>query len=601
MAERSSTTSLVIRTGLTLGLIVTLALVSITASVFIADRMEGDAGAINVAGSLRMQAYRVALVTQTGTSAAVAVAVEGFDTRLNSPSLVRSLQGADRAPLRHAWQGLAARWQSKLRPLLMRRQPDVARYLAEVNDFVIEADRLVHLLQQASEEKVQLLRLIQGTAVFVTLAVVFVALYGLHMRVIEPLSELVAVARRTGLGDFSARVSFQADDELGVLGQAFNTMADDLSQLYDDLENRVREQTAALQRNHDALALQFRLSRLFAEPDHVQAQLPVAMRLLSEALHATVSFITTANTPGGDFRLITAQGEFPSSACRPGHGGVSPTTDGATPRQVRLAPVTRQERQYGQLCVEPQGPELDELGNQILQSAAEVLASALSLSDAEEQQRRLLLMKERAVIARELHDSLAQSLSYLKIQVSRLDTLVDRQAEPAELRPVLDDLREGLNSAYRQLRELLTTFRLRIEESGLAAALSATAEEFRARGLSVHLDYRLQHCPLSAGEEVHVLQIVREAVSNVLRHAHAEQVRVDLHQRADGRIAATIADDGIGMPKTTPPGSHHGLIIIRERTATLGGTVEWRPTEPHGTTVAFDFRPAYLAASSPAS
>lgn len=92
-----------------------------------------------------------------------------------------------------------------------------------------------------------------------------------------------------------------------------------------------------------------------------------------------------------------------------------------------------------------------------------------------EQERRLALLEERAVIARELHDSLAQSLAYMKIQVSRLQGAMnspDRNAEAAEM---LADLREGISSAYRQLRELISAFRMKREDAVLGATLGPTS------------------------------------------------------------------------------------------------------------------------------
>lgn len=135
------------------------------------------------------------------------------------------------------------------------------------------------------------------------------------------------------------------------------------------------------------------------------------------------------------------------------------------------------------------------------------------------------------MIARELHDSLAQSLSYLKIQVSRLQSLLARGADRAAIEPVVDELREGLNGAYRQLREPPHHVPAEDGRPGLAAALAKTIAEFGGRGgVAIELDNRLANFLLSVNEEIHVLQIVREALSNVVRHAHATHAAVRLAQ-----------------------------------------------------------------------
>lgn len=591
MTDRFSR-SLVFRTGLTFAAIVLLALVSIVASVVVADHMEGDAAAINVAGSLRMQAFRIGLlIDRPGTE--VAMAVADFETRLASVGLAQTVDAAGDENLAQAWQRLQARWREDMKPLLSTTPVKRDEYLARVNDFVVDADNFVRLLQYASEEKIRTLRVVQGLTMFLTLALVFAAMYGLNADVISPLYALVNAARATGRGDFTMRVEHVTDDELGVLGQSFNTMADDLSRIYGELEERVHAKTVELQRSNDALDMLYRMSRLLSEPGNVQPRLPHVLGMLAATLRARVAF--TIGSVGGDFRVITPDGEFSSAACMEGFPEWLPrSSDPLQPHHLQVFPVALHQHVFGQLSVEPGDRPLDAWAEQVLRSTADTLATALGLSASEEGHRRIMLMEERAVIARELHDSLAQSLSYLKIQVSRLDALLARGADQAEISGIIDDLREGLNSAYRQLRELLTTFRLRIEGAGLDAALVETAREFGARGLDVRLDFRLQHCPLAANEEIHVLQVVREALSNTARHAHAGTVQVSLRQVANGHVQVTVADDGVGMPPSPDKRQHHGLVIMRERAATLGGNIAWDGVEPHGTRVTLDFRPTYL-------
>lgn len=585
--------SLVFRTGMTLAAIVMLALVSIVASVVVADRMEGDAEAINVAGSLRMQSYRIGLLIDQ-PAPVLAAAIDDFEQRLRTQALEQAVANAGDDTLDLAWGDLQSRWAGDMKPLLLSAPVSRDAYLARVNDFVVGVDHFVRLLQYASEEKIRTLRMIQGIAMFLTLALVFAAMYGLNSDVISPLYELVNAARAAGRGDFSLRVEHTTEDELGVLGTAFNNMADNLARAYGELEERVRQKTAELQRNNDALDMLYRMSRLLAEPGNVQARIPQVLGMLAVTLDVRPAFFSAAGE-SGDFRIVTPDGEFPSSACQPGLPVQSAgRADPQRPRHVAVFPVASHSTTFGELSVESRDLALDPFARQVMRSAAEILTTALSLAATEESHRRILLMEERAVIARELHDSLAQSLSYQKIQVSRLDALLARGASAEEVNGILDDLREGLNSAYRQLRELLTTFRLRIDGAGLEEALAATVEEFSARGLAVRLDYRLQHCPLAAGEEIHVLHAVREALSNVSRHAHASQAAVVLRQRPDGHVEVQVEDDGIGMPAQPDKRQHHGLVIIRERAATLGGTVDWSPVTPQGTRVTLDFRPAYL-------
>ncbi|MFC1337559.1 MAG: nitrate reductase, partial [gamma proteobacterium symbiont of Clathrolucina costata] len=217
---------------------------------------------------------------------------------------------------------------------------------------------------------------------------------------------------------------------------------------------------------------------------------------------------------------------------------------------------------------------------------------AIGVTRRVNQRRRLALLDERSVIARELHDSLAQSLSYLKIQVARLSILIKPDDVSAKVAEVIAELEEGLDASYRQLRELLTTFRLKMDENGLTAALNETVEGFRERSsLTINLDNRISGDPLSVNEEIHILQIVREALSNITYHAKATKAEIRLSQNADGKVIIDIEDDGIGIPPQADRTHHYGLAIMRERASSLNAKIQIEPRSEKGTRVRLQFLP----------
>jgi two-component system nitrate/nitrite sensor histidine kinase NarX len=195
-------------------------------------------------------------------------------------------------------------------------------------------------------------------------------------------------------------------------------------------------------------------------------------------------------------------------------------------------------------------------------------------------------------MARELHDSLAQSLSYLKIQVTRLQSLIDREGSVASATAVVQELREGLSSAYRQLRELLTTFRIQFDGRGLALALAETIDELRARtATALSLDFQLGRCALDPHEEIHVLQIVREALINVVHHARARHAVVTVRCPDPQGVRVIVRDDGVGMKPRPARVHHYGMIIMHERASTLGGELRVLAPPGGGTEVVLTFLP----------
>jgi two-component system nitrate/nitrite sensor histidine kinase NarX len=239
----------------------------------------------------------------------------------------------------------------------------------------------------------------------------------------------------------------------------------------------------------------------------------------------------------------------------------------------------------------PEGRQLEAWQVQLLEALSRHIGVAIGAERRIEQNRRVGLLEERAVIARELHDSLAQSLAYMKIQVSRLQSLLKRPEKQPEAEQVLLELRAGMSSAYRQLRELLSTFRLKMDGQNLAAALAQTVNEFAERGeMEIELTQHLEGCPLSPNEEIHVLHVVREALSNVLNHAVASHAWVRLSCRPDGQVEVAIDDDGQGIIKSADV-HHYGMTIMEERARTLSGEVRYEARPQGGTHVVLGFRP----------
>jgi len=149
----------------------------------------------------------------------------------------------------------------------------------------------------------------------------------------------------------------------------------------------------------------------------------------------------------------------------------------------------------------------------------------------------------------------------------------------------------GLNNAYRQLRELLTTFRLRMDGRGLSDALRNTVDEFSQRTeIDLRLNDRLLGHELDSSEQIHVLQVVREALNNVEHHARARRADVRL-ATVQGRVLVTVDDDGVGVQDAEAPMHHYGLAIMRDRAATLGGTLRISRRSQGGTRVELDFSP----------
>ncbi|WP_147431070.1 histidine kinase [Thiocapsa rosea] len=621
---RSFHHSILLSVGLLMAVVVVLAILSMVLSGSVGRATEGLAAAVNQSGSLRMQSYRIGMALADARGPAdlradrVAALAEELEQRLASPRLADIIPRRAGEEIRAGYERIRSDWNGRMRPLV---SADIARlrafdrggsgdpptmaYLADVDGFVEQIDALVGELERITEARLAMLCVVQAVALILTVIVVLVTMVLVIGRVIQPLAELLECADRSRRGDFTRRTRFTGSDELGRLGEAMNRMAADLSHLYADLEGRVAEKTRDLERTNHTLELLYGVGQALHESS---ISTPTFERVLQEIrVKLRLRAVTLCLEDAPDLRsdldphrkdapaCMTARAEGEQRfACLSEACTVCREAEPYHPllrtlgRGERRAPVSftvaDQDRPFGVLVVElDRDQSLPRWQGRLLSSLATLIGTALSLHRRQRDARRLALFEERGVIARELHDSLAQSLSYLKIQASRLDALLRAGAEPERARDVLAELREGANNAYRQLRELLTTFRLKMDDRGLNAALEATVAEFREHGTTeIRLDNRLPALLLSPNEEVHVLQIVREALSNVIRHAGAPHALLRL-AAGDAGIRVTLDDDGRGIDPHAVPRGHYGLSIMRERAAGLGGDIEIAPG-PHGGT-----------------
>ncbi|WP_415914347.1 sensor histidine kinase [Paraburkholderia sp. J67] len=175
-------------------------------------------------------------------------------------------------------------------------------------------------------------------------------------------------------------------------------------------------------------------------------------------------------------------------------------------------------------------------------------------------------------LTRELHDSVAQQLGVISFVVSQIQQQM-RRSEVSEA--LVAELRALVTRLQRQVRELITSARLTHDGRSLREALAGSVEEFARRSNVVfEIDNRVPALALAPDVEMHVLQIVREALSNVVRHSHARHAWIELAAHARGTLRVAVTDDGVGIAAEPVDASHHGLNILRERARAIGAHID---------------------------
>jgi two-component system nitrate/nitrite sensor histidine kinase NarX len=227
---------------------------------------------------------------------------------------------------------------------------------------------------------------------------------------------------------------------------------------------------------------------------------------------------------------------------------------------------------------------------ELLISVGRHLGLAIEKWRLEGEARRLAIMEERNLIGNELHDSLAQSLIGMRLQLKLLGESLDRK-DVGGAQYEASRLRRAMERANADLRELLTNFRLKIDDAGLAPTLASLVERFgRETGIAVFFQNECRSLPLTPAQETQVFFIVQEALANIRRHSGAHNVRVMLANE-DDLYTVLIEDDGLGMAEAAEgrPGEHAGLAIMRERTERLQGQIVIESEPGEGTRIVLMF------------
>ncbi|MGU3523104.1 nitrate/nitrite two-component system sensor histidine kinase NarX [Enterobacteriaceae bacterium C23F] len=546
--------------------------------------VQGSAHAINKAGSLRMQSYR--LLAAIPLHDADEKLFDEMNRTVTSPELIES---ARRDGQQEQLALLQKYWQSELAPS-MKQAVSQQQVAGEVASFVNRIDELVTAFDHTTEKRIQHVVWVHRMMALCMALLLLFTIVWLRARLLHPWEQLLRMARAVSQRDFSQRAKISGRNEMATLGMALNNMSKELAESYAVLEQRVQEKTANLEQKNEILAFLWQANRRLHSPAPLCERIsPVLNGLQGLTLLRDIEVRVYDMEDEENHQEFSCHSEIncDDKGCYLCPRNLPDLPGGGMTLKWRL---TDAHNQYGILLATlPAGRHLSHDQQQLVDTLVEQLTATLALDRQQERQHQLIVMEERATIARELHDSIAQSLSCMKMQVSCLQ--MQGEKLPEESRQLLSQMRNELNTSWAQLRELLTTFRLQLTEPGLRPALEASCEEYSARfGFPVQLDYQLPPRFVPSHQAIHALQIAREALSNALKHAEATAVTVSVTQH-DNQVRLIVADNGRGVPDHAERQNHYGLIIMRDRAQSLRGDCQVRRRETGGTEVVVSFIP----------
>ena len=515
MKQGSTLASKLIRIGASL---LAVALASISLTLWVTWQLEGGAAAVNEAGRMRMQTWRLVSTVQTEHQPGdVLSLVNQFDQSL---ALLRSGDAA--RPLFVPWDESVSRQFTRVESIWLHQRgqwlngehipPSDA--IAATSEFVHAIDGFVLAIEHQLSRLTAILNLSQFVMMVLAIGGAVLVLYTGYQYVINPLANLHQGLHKVEEGDFTSRVEVDTQDEFGKVATGFNLMASRLQSLYEGLEAQVVAKTQHIESQRARIEALYELSAFLAGVNKVEdlsKGFAQRVRAVMKADAVAVRWLDEANQR----YLILASDCFPQSlleaersvlvgACACGNLALNARTrvipiavDSVEParlcsragfQSLVSVPIRLQQRLIGEIDLLYRNPvELNHDEMELLDTMASHLASAMEGFRAAALEREAAVGEERALLARELHDSIAQSLAFLKIQV-QLARVATQREQATQLQTALNELDEGLRESINDVRS-----RKHCRNSGIKLVCKHCCR-FRVRGCHCRQTFKSRFC-----------------------------------------------------------------------------------------------------------
>ena len=590
---------------------------SIAWTMLVNWELEASATAKYAVGELRLHAYRAAFFTQPATSR------QDFDNELQSVfSEFAAVRGGESLkPLLRPRETaivdkldlVEASWRGRLEPMLVRaREQGDPVDEAALGQFLNSVTELANQIEDWRSGYLWQIRYLQILLIVLAIGSLFAIMFLLWRWVIRPINELGEGINRLSGGDLTARVCPRSEDEIGRIDLGFNRMADRLEDLYNNLEQKVAEKTASVEEKNRHLAQLYEITSFFSQQRGMEELNEGFAERIVRYTEADACVVTLVDVKQGSVSVAATNGLAPADIQEAAEMDYEDSLSRTVlqknyPVRVRLSddkrpmPVLLCRAGFSTAyCFKVRSvsesigvymllfrdqTELSSQMIQLLESFSTHLGVAIDNQRLIERERQFAVVQERQLLAQGLHDSIAQALSYLNLQVQFLTDGIQKKDD--QLRDEsLSAIQTGVQECYQDVRELLLNFRERVHSEGFIQGVQTVIDRFEGQS---HVSARLRTVgdgpKLTPRQKLQVIFIIQEALSNVRKHAQATSVVVTIENTSDLKVS--IVDDGVGIDADlveARKGQHVGLSIMAERASRIGAAVSVERASPIGGT-----------------
>ena len=580
-------------------------------------KLESSSAATNIIGDIRFHVFRTALYVlpqydNRDFDNEVRTVNAGLDL-LQKGDQWRPLLVPETQAIRSSLQSIDSEWKESVLPHLTAARGGAREpMMGDVNLYVEKLAALTNDIDEYRANFLWQLRYLQGLLIVLAIGSLFAIMALLLRWVIRPLEQLGGAIGRLSSGDLTARTEVRSEDEIGEIAAGFNEMAARLKDSHDNLEQKVAEKTASVEEKNSHLAQLYEMTSYFTQRRSLD---DLADGFVSRIMRQTEADACTLQLLSGrddSMQLLTAEGLSVDLVKAvndlPGDAGIVPSVLSKTyPVCFQLTELEDEfSRRFAdagfktaysfQIRSTPgdlgiftlffkESPQLTTQVIRLLENFVTHFGVAVASNRLIERDRQFAVVQERQLLAQGLHDSIAQALSFLNLQVQFLSDAI-RTNDVALRDESLSAIRTGVQECYEDVRELLLNFRERLHKEGFIEGVRTVIDRFEGQSrMNARLRVSGRGPQLTPRQKLQVIFIIQEALSNVRKHSHAENVDIRIENDADLKV--TITDDGVGIDDalvTERKGQHVGLSIMAERASRIGAFVDVERVSPAGGT-----------------
>ncbi|WP_159991103.1 ATP-binding protein [Pelistega ratti] len=463
-----------------------------------------------------------------------------------------------------------------------------------------ENEILAQIITKQNTRNIKLMRIIRIGLFSLIALLLFTSFFLLKKNILKPLNTLKDGFNAIKKGQFDTAITINTKDEWEEVALGFNQMVRELHNSYSLLENRVKLRTQELENEKNNKEILYQITSYLHENELSQKTLYHLLHRIQKTYHTRSIYLFLMEKDKFNLKQFIpsdmAEQNIIQRYCHQYHHTLKTSTAPyihCTQDNLHFTIIfiKYKKNNVGLLVVNFNTDDQNTSHTlQLLKPICDQLAVAQENKHLHEQQKDYAILSERNLIAQRLHDSIAQSLAFLNMQIQSLKNELSTEASTT-YQTHIEMIEKGIQHCHEDIRLLLNNFRAKLNYTNLQEAVKSIIQQYQQR---YHFTIDLQWSDdihLHKDQQLQVIFILQEALSNIAKHAKASHITI--HFKQQPHFMMEIKDNGIGFElqnNTNQPlhyGEHIGLAIMKERSEHIGAKLQITSAKNQGTCIQF--------------